>query len=785
MSHDDFKRIVTAFADNPADIDSRKGRLLVQVRDEIIDAGLSLEDGVLMVEEHDERLSARSWIVKRLARLPLLAERICSHVSPPEHFVPPAGRLLGDIGNGAGESDEPDVVDAAAKMLRQIPGTTSVWYLTADAGEGKTSLIDHLAVRQARAYKNKETDWLLVPVPLGGRTFLRFDDVVVATLVNRLRFQLLYYDAFLELVRLGVVVPAFDGFEEMIIEGSSGEAMSALGQLVNHLGSAGTALIAARKAYFEYLGFGSQARLFTEIDKDDVMFGRLSLQRWDRLHFVEYARRRGLADPERLFDDIAARLPGPGHPLLTRAVLVRRLVDVALDASPDLSSLLDRIDRRPQDYFHEFVTAIVEREAREKWVDRSGVPPRPLLTVDEHHELLSIAAREMWLSSTDALRADDMGFVAELFAENAGKPPAVARQIQERMKQHALIVVSRDGRSLGFDHDDFRLFYLGEALGRALVQRDTTGVKSVLGQASLPRVAVDQAAFHVHRHRGHACKDGVVGWLHRLAAPELPTSFVRENCGALTAALVDAAIGDGVATGPCAASHVHFPEDALRGRSWQGLTVRHSYFAPTSLTGASLVDCRFEECRFDRLGGHPERVDRSMFDRCEVGSVVQSADDAEADEVYAPAQIRQRLRQVGFSFARDVDSGSAQRDVAAPALELSEDLKLTQRALRIFLRATTVGQPTMEHRLRTRAGRFRNEILPRLLDAGILEEVRSGEPELPRGTKLQRRFRVAVPMQRIEDAMRASDGEFGRFVQAFAEPRPDDLRDGWNGQAVS
>ena len=70
--------------------------------------------------------------------------------------------------------------------------------------------------------------------------------------MNRLRFNLLFYDAFVELVRIGAVVPALDGFEEMFVEGTAGDAMSALGNLMQAMQSSGAVLIAARKAYFEY-----------------------------------------------------------------------------------------------------------------------------------------------------------------------------------------------------------------------------------------------------------------------------------------------------------------------------------------------------------------------------------------------------------------------------------------------------------------------------------------------------------------------------------------------------
>ena len=92
---------------------------------------------------------------------------------------------------------------------------------------------------------------------------------------------------------------------------------------------------------------------------------------------------------------------------------------------------------------------------------------------------------------------------------------------------------------------------------------------------------------------------------------------------------------------------------------------------------------------------------------------------------------------------------------------MSDDLKIVQRALRVFSRATGVNEKTMQTRLGVKFNRFRKEILPRLLDAGVLEEL----PYVGKGN--QHRFGIAVPMRRIEDAMERSRGELGRFVDAF------------------
>ena len=435
MEYNDFIRIVTCFADHRDHVLEGHGELLVRIRDEEIIAKVRRTSEGLIVEEEDQRLRADSWIINRVARIPLLARRICSYILPPAPFVKPSGGLLDKPDQAPSDKDtyQEDAVKTLKEALgNRSAGMTSGIYLTSDAGEGKTSLIDFVAVQQAKAYIAKRSDWLLVPIPLSGRAFLRFDDAVVSALVNRLRFQLLYYDAFLELVRLGVLVPAFDGFEEMIVESSSGEAISALGNLVARLRSAGTLLIAARQAYFDYPSFRSQAALFDSIgSQQDVAFSRVSLNRWERDKFELYARRRGVHSPERLFDAVRRRVGERDHPLLTRAVLVKRLVDFAKEDA-DLQFLLERLGQEPPDFFYEFVSSIVGREANVKWLDLSGDPPRAILTIEEHHELLAMLAHEMWLSATDDLRMDVVSLVVELFADFRDKTPTVKRQIGER-----------------------------------------------------------------------------------------------------------------------------------------------------------------------------------------------------------------------------------------------------------------------------------------------------------------------------------------------------------------
>ena len=151
MQFDDFRRIVTCFADHVDDVDTSRGELLVQIRDETISARLHQRPEGLIVEEDEQRLRAESWIVNRVARVPLLAERICSYVSPPPCFVKPSGNLLDQPDRASSDegSATEDVVETLAEMLdRRIAGTTSVVYLTSGCRR-RQDVADRLPGRRA------------------------------------------------------------------------------------------------------------------------------------------------------------------------------------------------------------------------------------------------------------------------------------------------------------------------------------------------------------------------------------------------------------------------------------------------------------------------------------------------------------------------------------------------------------------------------------------------------------------------------------------------------------
>ena len=748
MTLDEFEEILITFADRPTDLNRDRNQLIVEIRDEIIEADLSFDEGDLYVTENDVRMKAERWIVQRVARLPLLADRILTHISPEPHFIEPAGKLRDRI-NRAPEDDDTTVEDVADRVLGLLDerpaGTATGLYLTSDAGEGKTTLIRHLARIQAEKYKGKETYWLLVPVSLGGRTLLRFDDVIIGTLTNTLRFPFLYYEAFVKLVKMGFVVPALDGFEEMFVESPAGDALSALGSLMKMLDSSGTVLIAARRAYFEYKSLSVQGPLYESFGDRSADFVRLALQRWDQSRFIHYARLRGVTNSSALFEEVAGRF-GRDHPILTRAVLVERLMDIAADGA-DWKELLDSIDAHSEDYFGDFVRAIVARESY-KWVDKAGDPPRPLLDVDQHYELLSQIALEMWSSETAFLRADVIDMEAEVYADSQKLGPSETKQIIDRIKQHALVLTT-EGRSQ-FDHEEFYYYFLGIAVAEQLTAANMPAIRRSLGMSRLPDLSVDTAIHWTLKHRIVRCTIEV---LNGACDGQPYASFVKENAGRIAVQLLHQ-------EPPCDSAErlevrrMTFPVDSLKAKDIRNIEFSECFFLRTDLDKSSFLNCLFRSCDFGQLDlTEVADIERTGMHDCECHSVVRSADET---AVFNPEAIAAILQQAGF----DVHFSTPR--LLTPVAEVAvkeEKLRITERMCRTFLRSTGVNENTLRQRLGDQASMFFGEVLPSLQDHGVVYEV----PYQGKGR--QHRYQLGVPLGTALTSIERANGKFDRFLQ--------------------
>ncbi len=742
-----LKEILASFTDDPNSLIVEKGRLVVQLQDELIEATLRMRDGYLVITEDGREWPAVNWISERVARIPLLAQRIINTYPVAAAFVNPRAELVDRIERSPDgvASMEDDAIVTALKFLDERPGgVCSVEYLTSDAGEGKTTLIGQIANKQATMYIARKTDWLLVPIALGGRAFLRFDDVVAAALMNHLRFPRLYFESFIQLVRLGILIPALDGFEEVFVETAEGDAISSLGALISQMKGEGTLLIAARKAYFEYKGLGTQAKLLDSLPNVDVDFATVRLLRWGRTEFIRFCELSAVEDSQSFYEAMASRI-GDRHPLLTRPVLVHRLI--SLLKSGTLESLLELVQPETGAFYARFIDKIIEREAHEKWLG-FGEPREPLITLAEHHELLGFIAEEMWITKTGSLPGPMLDSVAELFCEMHGKSSSVTRQVRDRLRTHALIAKLGVGKDqFGFDHEEFREFFLGEQLGLCLVDGIVTDVRRILRADSLPPWTLDAAlAFSLE----YSDAANLLQTVLTVAKSDSLTSFIRENSGGLSIRLLEK-------MPDCEAlvTDLTFPIDALKGRRLQRKRFQNCYFRQSSFEKSTFDACTFETCEFERvdLALGPLSCKQSTLISCNVRSVTILQGDDHLD-VYDPERITGYLLRAGFLSSNGVESGTTTTASADP----DSKLEMVQKVVATFRRSTQVSEGVLKLRLSNNSSDFFKSVLPELLSHGVLERVENA------GGGSYQHFRLRMRLGELANLFGEAKNSYGAFL---------------------
>lgn len=750
MDIDTFRRLITTFADPQEPLLIEKDRLVAQVNGDLLEVVLKQKSGEVYVTDDGDELPANVWILNKLARLSILADRLLATVPKVPNFVRPVATMLESLEVNPSDQAVP-TDDALLSTLNEVdqssPLETTILYITSGAGEGKTSLINEMTRQQANRFKKHESDWLLVPIVLGGRQFMRFDDITVGALQNRYRFPYLYFESFLELVRLGVIVPAFDGFEEMFVENSSGEAFSAMSHLIGSLQSKGVILVAARKAYFEFEDLRARAKFYEGIKEFHVGFGNITLSRWGKDQFLDYCEQRHFKEGAALYQKIADRLKTNSY-LVTRAVLAKHLLDIATDLN-DIDQLLLKLSSSGADFFSLFVREIIVREAGQKWVDRSGEVARPLLTVDEHCELLCLIALEMWQAKVDYLSREALEFIVDYFCETKRMSVLTASQARERIRAHALLIPSSNSaNALEFDHEEFKQHFLGEAIANVCITQLNNGRSTLLNifrKGPLPTQATSSFLDAIKKIEV-STQYKIISLLVDVAQLDGQASFTHENCAILILRILN-----GMSETECVIKRIAFTSYSLREIKLTNIIFDECFFAHTSLENSELRDLTFNECRFSKLDLFNPNVQRVILKECEIDSVSVLGSGL----LLKPSVIRSELSKAGFTL---LNQEQLEMEDATILVEPDATLDQFQRLFRAFGRTTTISDKLIHKKLGNGASAFIDDIIPTLVRGGILKELDHT------GGGQKRIFSLDRPIDEISNAIEGCHGSFSKFV---------------------
>lgn len=764
MTMHEFRRLLGSFVDPGDSVVTDGSQIAFSVSGVSYFLSVRSKEGEVEVSNPDEEkyVPAVKWIIKNLANLDLLAQRLLDFLLEPPNFISPS--IKKDV-EGVEEESVGQILDDLNEYIIHSTGSfqTNLLYLISDAGEGKSTVLTKFAIDQAKKYKNKETEWLLLPIELGGRTLMRFDDIIIGVLQNKYRFPYLYYSSFIELVKMGIIVPAFDGFEEMFVETSSREAFSAMSNLVESFDSVGTMIVAARKAFFDFENIKIKESIIDTLCETTVVFDKFEIQKWNKGQFIEFAVLNDIPNPEHLYERVLNALEGNRtHPILTRPVFVRKLFELCLNDA-EQEDFVAKIRTANTQFLKTFVESIINREIIEKWVDRSGIDDvqTPLLTIEEHFRLLSLVALTMWESQKESIDLKSLEFVAHYFAELSGKSSFEATKIAARLSSHALIIKQNAtfgmSNQCAFEHESFWKFFLGYAVFEQIREFSNDNklylnLRNTLRSRILPIGVAHSVVDFFMGDEENVIRETIKALVNFCSLDD-KTSYTQDNtCNIIIRLLKNIDYqGNHI-------KNLNFPINSLRARYLKNVVFEDCYFAPTAIKNSVLVGCSFIRCEFESLNFSIEQDERTIeinnthFDDCEFHSIQTSSQDS----IWDPVDLNEFLSVHGLLSQKDpIDSEIYENPT-------DDKLACFSRVMRYFQRSTHISDNVILMKTGSYSSLFRDEVLPELLEMNILTKI------VNKGSNNQDRYKLGYPFKVINEAIQSSKGSYDLFIREFS-----------------
>jgi hypothetical protein len=286
-------------------------------------------------------------------------------------------------------------LDVLQALLSAKPSdVTRIVMVTGEAGSGKTRVLQELVKEQAQQYQRGRTDCLYVYINAQGRALARFNEAL-ATELQDLRAAVTYH-AVSALVRLGILVPVIDGFDELLGVGGYDDAFSSLTGFIEELDGQGQIVASARSTYYEQ-EFVARASSVSSLGAQAWTQIPVEVHSWGDVEFGEYVRQfvesehLPAAEGDALREKLEAVFSGRNAQFRQKPLFVARTVDI-LKKEPSFQG--------GDDLLKELVAAYLERERREKLLDRHA---GTLLTTDQMRLLFCTLAEEMWNQETREL----------------------------------------------------------------------------------------------------------------------------------------------------------------------------------------------------------------------------------------------------------------------------------------------------------------------------------------------------------------------------------------------
>jgi hypothetical protein len=630
-------------------------------------AEFSLSDSgpVFARTDRSEQTYASFLAGPQMGNLRALARNALHVISPLESFIPSTARLDGDVPR---DGNALLLLTEAAKPEEDL---TSVVFVAADAGVGKTILLKEAVRNEAERYLRGESTSLWLYVDAQARRLAALDEALAGEL-DRLRAKF-SFDAALPLVRTGALTLVIDGFDELIGSvGAYDEAFNGLADFIGNLEGGGTLIAAARSAYYEQEFLARVSRGLGRGDR--WVLKPLRLREWQmdqRALFVrQEASRLGIlsGNIERIVERVESAL-GSGElaGVAGKPFFVDRTAGLVInDDLPESESVKGLLNR--------LVDAYIDRDASKLLTGART----PLLSSAGLRAFFDELAIEMWRQESRELSRSSVRELAALLGELEGLDDDGVREVATRAPYFAMLREGSMPGSVAWEHDVYFAFFLSRPLAEAISSFDAKRLGRLLRRGRLPE---DAAAMVGNLTRHIEAQHFVDLMVDSTNVDGGDVDRVRRNAGLLAAGRLSDESHRGLRLKSLTIGDV-----ALRNSEFDDCTFSAVEFAGTDLSSTRFMGCRTEGVVvFDRV-----LVSRSGTELDIKGLGLESfhglsvRDDEEDRTLYSPADVRDVLNDCGLPSAAPV---LAQRRVSSEMVNLIAMVSKLYSRTNVFVEA--------------------------------------------------------------------------------------------------
>jgi hypothetical protein len=503
-------------------------------------------------------------------------------------------------------------------------GTTQIVLLMADAGAGKTVLLEELARKLAQGYQALASPVpILVPVDLLGRYVGTIDDAVAGTLNNRFRVPSLPQKDVICSMRNYWLVLALDGFDELVARVGTRSAFIHINNIVNQLKGAGTIVLSARTSFFDSHNIELAFREY--VNTTDGTFRTISfhLEPWGREQGLAAFRQLGSTSPEVDFDSLL-RTFNSDMALVCHPFFLARLAALWRDGerfeeASQTSLLLDTWSK-----YRKIIELLITRELKEKWIE--ATTGLPILSWTGHCALLGRIAEEMWRTGAFKLDKNELELATLIALDPLPLSSTIKDQVKDRIMTHAALT-TREHR-YSFKHEHFLSFFLGYRLAECVYLSDVGSIEAILCERELSPEVLHWTILFLKEFG--LFSPAVLTVIQKVSNTKKADTSFSTNLGQLAGFILQESSPED----PIEISGAIFNSNQLSGATVDQVLFTHCQFINSDLSGAR-ISSRFHSCNLvNVLVDENTSFIGSLFDECKIIGLSNGSEN----ETFVPSE---------------------------------------------------------------------------------------------------------------------------------------------------